>query len=181
MFERFTKAARVVVRDGVHLAERDEAALIEPEHLLLGLLKQDGTRGTAVLARHAVTAESAKAAIEVTRRRGGLSSAETEALGEFGIDVDAVVAAIEQNHGEGALAPAARRPRTSGPRWRVPFSRDAKRVLELSLREALERGDKSIGDEHVLLALLRVGGVATEALASLGVTHENVRTYLASA
>ncbi|GLW92494.1 Clp protease N-terminal domain-containing protein [Actinokineospora globicatena] len=178
MFERFTKAARLVVRDGVHLAEQDEAARIEPEHLLLALLKQDGSRGTAVLAHHAVTTASAQAAIDSIRRRGGLSDADAAALGEFGIDVEAVVAAVEQTHGAGALSGTARRPRSIGPRWRVPFSGDAKRVLELSLREALARGDKSIGDEHLLLAMLKAGGVAAEALTSLGVTHENVTTYL---
>ncbi|MBM7770547.1 ATP-dependent Clp protease ATP-binding subunit ClpA [Actinokineospora baliensis] len=180
MFERFTKSARLVVRDGVHIAEQDEVALIEPEHLLFGLLKQDGTRGTAVLAQHAVTTASARTAVAAIRRRGGLSEADAAALGEFGIDVDAVVAAVEQTHGAGALSGATRRPRSTGPRWRVPFSRDAKRVLELSLREALARGDKSIGDEHLLLALLKVGGVAAEALTSLGVTHDKVSSYLAT-
>ncbi|RLK60586.1 Clp protease N-terminal domain-containing protein [Actinokineospora cianjurensis] len=180
MFERFTSAARVVVRDGVYLAEQDEAARIEPEHLLLALLKQDGSRGTDVLTHHAVTTASAKAAIDTIRRRGGLSEADAAALGEFGIDVEAVVAAVEETHGAGALSGTPKRPRSIGPRWRVPFSRDAKRVLEFSLREALARGDKSIGDEHVLLALLKAGGVAAEALTSLGVTHDKVSAYLST-
>ncbi|WP_018684774.1 Clp protease N-terminal domain-containing protein [Actinokineospora enzanensis] len=180
MFERFTKTARVVVRDGVHIAEQDRAARIEPEHLLLGLLKQDGTPGTAALAHHHVTTTSARVAIDTTRRRGGLSAAEAAALNEFGIDVDAVVSAIEQTHGEGALARVAKRARTYRPRWRVAFSTDAKRVLEFSLREAIDCGDRSIGDQHVLLAILRVGGVAAEALTSLGVTHQGVRAYLSS-
>ncbi|GLZ38289.1 Clp protease N-terminal domain-containing protein [Actinokineospora sp. NBRC 105648] len=181
MFEQFTKAARVVVRDGVHIAEQDEAALIEPEHLLLGMLKQDGTPATAALAHHAVTTSAARDAIAATRRRGGLTDADSAALSEFGIDVDAIVAAVEQTHGEGALAGTVKRRRTVGPRWRVAFSSDSKRVLQYSLREAVERGDRSIGDEHVLLAILRVGGVTANALESLGVTHQSVRAYLGSA
>ncbi|SDC92635.1 Clp protease N-terminal domain-containing protein [Actinokineospora iranica] len=181
MFERFTKAARVVVRDGVHIAETEGTAAIGPEHLLLGLLRQDGTPGAAALAQHAVTTEATRAALAATRRRGGLTEAEAAALGEFGIDVDAVVAAVEQTHGEGALAGGGKRPRTFGPRWRVRFSAEAKRVLEHSLREALDLGDKSIGDEHVLLAVLRVGGPAADALASLGVTYQGVRAHLARA
>ncbi len=178
MFERFTKAARATVRDGVRIAEHDRAAAIGPEHLLLGLLEQDGTTATAVLAEHAVTRAATRDAIAAAHRRGGLSESDAAALGEFGIDLDAVVAAVEQAHGPGALAG---RQRSTGPRWRARLTPDAKRVLEFGLREALERGDRSIGDEHLLLAVLRVGGVAADALGSLGVTHESVRARLARA
>ncbi|PPK64530.1 Clp protease N-terminal domain-containing protein [Actinokineospora auranticolor] len=181
MFERFTKQARVAVRDGVHIAEQDHAARIEPEHLLLGMLRQDGTPATAALAHHAVTTAAARDAIAAVRRRGGLNDADAAALSEFGIDVDAIVTAVEQAHGPGALGNEPKRPRTTRPRWRVPISSDSKRVLSTSLREALDLGDRSIGDHHLLLAILTVGGVAADALASLGVTHHGVRTYLAAA
>ncbi|HVK24923.1 MAG TPA: Clp protease N-terminal domain-containing protein [Actinokineospora sp.] len=180
MFQRFTKAAKVVVRDAVHIAEQERATLIRPEHLLLAMLNQDGTTATKILADHAVTTAAVTDALDRAHRRGGLSDAESAALTEVGIDVDAVVAALEQTHGEGALTPA-KRPRTFGPRWRVAFDPAAKKVIERCLRETLDRGDRSIGDEHVLLALLSVGGVAAEVLTSLGVTHQGVRAYLARA
>ncbi|MDD5658594.1 MAG: ATP-dependent Clp protease ATP-binding subunit [Actinomycetota bacterium] len=58
----------------------------------------------------------------------------------------------------------------------IPFTPRAKKVLELSLREALQMGHNYIGTEHILLGLLREGeGVAARVLNSLGVLLENVR------
>ena len=55
----------------------------------------------------------------------------------------------------------------------LPFTARAKKVLELSLREALQHGDKHIGDEHITLALIREGqGVAAQVLEKLGVSYE---------
>lgn len=180
MFERFTKTARVIVRDGVHLAEQEHAALIRPEHLLLAMLKQGGSAGAKILAAHGVTTEAVTDALAQVHRRGGLSQADTAALSEVGIDVDAVVAALEQVHGEGALAPAKRR-RTFGPRWRVPIAVESKKVLEQTLREALARKDSTIGDVHILLALLTCGGVAADILGDFGVTHRVVSVESAQA
>ena len=58
----------------------------------------------------------------------------------------------------------------------IPFSPRAKKVLELSLREALQMGHNYIGTEHILLGLLREGeGVAARVLNSLGITLDNVK------
>jgi len=184
MFERFSKAARNAVRDGVQIAGRDHAARVEAEHLLLGILAQDraqgaNTPGTGILVRHAVTTAAAREAIAVARRRGGLSTADAEALTGLGIDVDAVVAAVEHNHGEGALAAAGRRGRPFG--WRVPLSPECKRVLQRCLVEVVERGENTIGDEHLLLAILRTGGTAADVLTGFGVTYEVVRDSLTKA
>ncbi|WP_424183337.1 Clp protease N-terminal domain-containing protein [Actinokineospora sp. G85] len=177
MFERFTDAARVTVRDGVHIAELDHAARVEPEHLLLGMLRQSGTAASEVLAAHEVTEEGARTAIAAVRRRGGLSTADTEALGDLGIDVDSVVAAVERGHGEGALARSAGR-RRSHPRWRAPLAPDTKKVLQRCLREALDRRERRIGDEHILLALLGTRGTTADVLATFGVTYDGVRAAL---
>jgi ATP-dependent Clp protease ATP-binding subunit ClpC len=57
-----------------------------------------------------------------------------------------------------------------------PFTPRAKKVLELSLREALEFGHSYIGVEHLLLALIREGdGVAAEVLGQSGVDLEVLR------
>ncbi len=124
MFERFGKAARLVVRDAVYLAEQDKAAAVWPEHLLLSMLRQDGSTGTTILANHAVTTESVNAAIKIAGRRGGLSESESAALAELGIDVDAIVTAVEEAHGPGALAGGRKRQRAR----RTPFSRESKKV-----------------------------------------------------
>ncbi|SDI65584.1 Clp amino terminal domain-containing protein, pathogenicity island component [Actinokineospora alba] len=180
MFERFTKSARVIVRDGVHLAEQERAALIRPEHFLLAMLKDADTVSAKILAAHGVTTAAVTEAIAKVHRRGGLSQADTAALSEVGIDVDAVVEALESAHGEGALAPAKRR-RTFGPRWRVPIAPESKKVIEGALREALARKESTIGDQHVLLALLAEPGVVTDILADFGVTHRVVSAELAQA
>ena len=58
----------------------------------------------------------------------------------------------------------------------IPFTPRAKKVLELSLREALQMGHNYIGTEHILLGLLREGeGVAARVLNSMGVTLDNVK------
>ncbi|MCL4416408.1 MAG: ATP-dependent Clp protease ATP-binding subunit [Actinobacteria bacterium] len=58
----------------------------------------------------------------------------------------------------------------------IPFTPRAKKVLELSLREALQMGHNYIGTEHILLGLLREGeGVAARVLNSLGITLEIVK------
>ena len=60
----------------------------------------------------------------------------------------------------------------SPPSGHIPFTPRAKKVLELSLREAIQMGDNFIGSEHVLLGLLREGeGVGAQVLAERGVTR----------
>ncbi len=58
----------------------------------------------------------------------------------------------------------------------IPFTPRAKRVLELSLREALSLGHNYIGTEHILLGLVREnGGIAAQILTELGLGAENIR------
>jgi ATP-dependent Clp protease ATP-binding subunit ClpC len=58
----------------------------------------------------------------------------------------------------------------------IPFTPRAKKVLELSLREALQLGHNYIGTEHVLLGLIREGeGVAAQVLRTLGADLNRVR------
>ncbi|MFC7618112.1 Clp protease N-terminal domain-containing protein [Actinokineospora soli] len=82
--------------------------------------------------------------------------------------MEAVVEAVERDHGEGAMATGGRRRRSH-----TPFTREAKKVLEQALREALDLRDKHIGDEHVLLALLTLGAVE-----DVGVGPADVRAKL---
>ncbi|WP_282695870.1 Clp protease N-terminal domain-containing protein [Streptomyces sp. CC208A] len=177
MFERFTKAARATVRGATEHAERGGAGVVTPEHLLLALLDREGTRAAVVLGRLCPPERrpSLVSALADARRRAGLSRADAEALAGLGIDVGAIVERVEETHGAGALAGTRR---TSGRRT---FSREAKTVLEKSLRVALARKDREIGDEHLLLALTTTGGVVAETLADHGVTFSSVDTALARA
>ncbi|HEV7648343.1 MAG TPA: Clp protease N-terminal domain-containing protein [Actinophytocola sp.] len=174
MFERFTKPARQVVTDAVDEAERERAPRVAPKHVLLALLGKE-TRSAAVLAGAGVTREALLEAFEVIARRGGLTDAEAEALRSLGIDVDTVVEQVEREHGAGALT----EPRT--PRLaRVPFADETKELLVTTLRQAVERGDRRIGDEHLLLALAFSGGAA-QVLAAHGLTYPELRARLAQA
>lgn len=63
-----------------------------------------------------------------------------------------------------------------GPSGHTPFTARAKRVLELSLREAMQFGDSQIGTEHILLGVVRVGdSVAAQVLIALGTNPNQVR------
>ena len=58
----------------------------------------------------------------------------------------------------------------------IPFTPRAKKVLELSLREALQLGHNYVGTEHILLGLIREGeGVAAQALGTVGADLNRVR------
>ncbi|MFD3411105.1 Clp protease N-terminal domain-containing protein [Streptomyces cyaneofuscatus] len=178
MFERFTQGARATVKGAVAQAERVGAASVTEEHLLLALLEQEGSRASFALAALGLSGRRASldASFAEARRRGGLTKADTEALAGIGIDVDAIVGRVEGAHGEGALA-AGRGSRRwwSGHR---PFTPGAKSILEKSLRVALGRGDRFIGEEHLLLALTAAPGTVADVLAEHGATYATVHRAL---
>ncbi|NJP53584.1 peptidase [Streptomyces sp. SBST2-5] len=175
MFERFTKDARAVVKGAVAQAASVGAASVTPEHLLLGLLESEGSRGSFALAAlgGGEWKDAVRGELEAARRRGGLTQAEAEALAGLGIDVDEVVARVEDVHGVGALSGGQR-----GRRGHVPFGKGAKDVLQRTLRIALAQRERRIGDEHILLALTGRPGVPAEVLAGHGVTYESVSRVL---
>ncbi|MCX4845299.1 Clp protease N-terminal domain-containing protein [Streptomyces sp. NBC_00893] len=175
MFERFTRNAREVVTGAVTHAERTDAASVSEEHLLLALLdRQEGRAAFAAASLGLVDRRaSVEAELATARRHGGLTRADTDALAGLGIDVTEIVARVEEAHGEGALDRARRR----GARRR-PFGRGAKGILTRSLRIAAGRGDRFIGDEHLLLALTACPGVAAEVLAAHGATYGTVSRAL---
>ncbi|RNG18178.1 Clp protease N-terminal domain-containing protein [Streptomyces botrytidirepellens] len=177
MFERFTTSAREVVRGAVRQADETGGATVGEPELLLALLDRADSPAAHVLATLGATARrgSIERALAEARRRGGISPADAEALAGLGIDVDAIVSRVEEKHGVGALAAAPRRRRSRGR-----FAPEAKSVLERSLRIAHGRGDKHIGDEHLLLALLARPGVAANVLADHDVTYVRAERALAT-
>lgn len=93
------------------------------------------------------------------------------ALGALGVHLEPVREKVADRVG----------PVSTGTVGSPPFTPRAKRVLELSLREALQLGHNYIGPEHMLLGLVRDGeGVAAQVLASLGVRMEAVRQRVVS-
>lgn len=167
MFERFTKEARGAVVAAQRHARAADAREIDAEHLLLAI-RGGGGYAEAFLAERLPGVDGLAAEFERVRRNGGLGPGDATALGELGIDVDQVVAAVEQVHGAGALAlPAGR-----GRRGRhLPFSRTAKKTLEQSLRQAGTLGDRALGTEHILLALLAGHGLVADVLSAHGVEY----------
>ncbi|GGR67834.1 peptidase [Streptomyces aureoverticillatus] len=183
MFERFTRGARDVVTGAVEQSERAGADAIDDGHLLLALLDREGTRASFAFAALGADRrrEDITRALAEAQRRGGLTQAETEALAGLGIDLEEIVSRVEQTHGAGALAGVgARRERKGIAAWigHRSFTRDAKDTLERALRIATARRDRSIGDEHILLALTTRPGVTAEVLADHGVTRMTVERVL---
>jgi ATP-dependent Clp protease ATP-binding subunit ClpC len=89
-----------------------------------------------------------------------------KALESLGISLEAVRQQVEEIIGQGG----------SSPSGHIPFTPRAKKVLELSLREALQLGHNYIGTEHILLGLIREGeGVAAQVLVKLGADLSRVR------
>ncbi|MGW4561676.1 Clp protease N-terminal domain-containing protein [Streptomyces sp. NPDC004561] len=178
MFERFTKDAREVVKGAVADCDRTGVRSVGPEHLLLALLDREGGRASFALAALGLAErrEPVRQALEEARRRAGLTRADADALAGLGIDVSEIVARVEEAHGVGAMS--GDRDAGSRPGRRTAFGREAKGVLEKALRVALARRDRHIGDEHLLLALTAVQGVAAEVLADEGVTYESVTRVL---
>ncbi|MBM3681891.1 MAG: ATP-dependent Clp protease ATP-binding subunit [Actinobacteria bacterium] len=89
-----------------------------------------------------------------------------KSLESLGVSLESVRLQVEEIIGQGQQAPSGH----------IPFTPRAKKVLELSLREALQLGHNYIGTEHILLGLIREGeGVAAQVLVKLGADLNRVR------
>ena len=89
-----------------------------------------------------------------------------KALESLGISLEAARQQVEEIIGQGQQAPSGH----------IPFTPRAKRILELSLREALQLGHNYIGTEHILLGIVCEGeGVAAQVLVRLGADSNRVR------
>jgi hypothetical protein len=101
------------------------------------------------------------------RERDGVA---VTALRSLDLSLDAVRVEVERIVGVG----------TAVPEGHIPFTPRAKKVLEMSLREALQLGHNYIGTEHILLGLLREGqGVGAQVLVKLGADLPAVRVAVA--
>jgi ATP-dependent Clp protease ATP-binding subunit ClpA len=196
MFERFTDRARDVVKGAQAEARELHHRYIGTEHILLALLGDSGGLAATVLRDAGVFPEQVRADVlaAVGSRREPLGEADAEALRAIGIDLDAVREKVEETFGEGALEPPpafplrrrglfrrAQQPPAPSP-GHIPFTPRAKKVLELSLREALHLKHKHIGTEHILLGLIREGeGLAAMVLTGAGLRLEDLRRHVLDA
>jgi ATP-dependent Clp protease ATP-binding subunit ClpC len=181
MFERFTDRARKVV-----VLAQDEArelghAEIRTEHLLLGILDEGHGVANRMLESAGIGAERLRARL---LEGPGVQPREAEPGAKSGAADIADAGASEGSRR--VVPPVATQPspksRSVGERIReararhIPFTREAKKVLELSLREALDLGHNYIGTEHIMLGLMAEGeGVAAQVLRELGADMQAMR------
>ncbi|HEY5980157.1 MAG TPA: Clp protease N-terminal domain-containing protein [Microlunatus sp.] len=172
MFERFTADARAVVVHAQTEARRASARSIDSRHLLLALVETAGP-ATDALTSMGVDPTQLTRDLRGELRSGGLDA---EALASVGIDLEAVRASADAVFGKDALDRAGRSP----AKGHIPFAADAKKTLELALREAIRMHSSRIDSGMLLLGTLRVVGSPAEltlrrALAEVGSTPESLR------
>ncbi len=182
MFEKFTDQARGLAEGAQLEAQGAGASSVRSEHLLAALLTGPANVGQATLVGLGVDLlellRAARAVPDGQGASGPPPAADAAALAALGIDLDEVRRQVEVAFGRGALerTRAGRRGGGRRPRW----DRSAKKVLELSLREALRLRHGTIGTEHVLLGLLHPGtGAGQEVLAAAGVRLDAARLVVA--
>jgi len=189
MFERFTDDARAVVVGAQTEARALGHHWLGTEHVLLALVARSGSPVAAVLARLGVT--ELRVRERVAAELGVGPADDATALADLGIDLEEVRRRAEQRFGPGALddaAAPARGPRrlfrrarscpTGPPTGHIPFTRRAKKSLELAVREALAAHSREIREEHLLLGLVRAEGLAGRVVHDLGVPVERLRAAL---
>jgi Restriction endonuclease/Clp amino terminal domain, pathogenicity island component len=169
---RFSRNARVAV--AMAREEADELNLdeVRPSHVLVGVLQAAGAAEPATSDRadelgallngYGLTAGVVRAQLVEANTSGDSSfDDDTEVLESIGIDLRAVRDSVARAFGadafDNALCKSGRRRRRRG---QIPFTRSAKKVLELALREASLHKDNEIRCEHIILGILRSGDKA---------------------
>ncbi|MEW9529175.1 Clp protease N-terminal domain-containing protein [Microbispora sp. NPDC049125] len=172
MLERFTNEARQAVDLAREEARRLRHEHVGTEHLLLGLLGRPETLSAQVLGDHGLDHDQASAAVTRVLGTSPVGDLDADALESIGIDLSTVREKIESVFGPGALDRDPHRDHkgvlVSGRR--IMFTRRARKVLELAVRESIAMQSGDIRDGHVLLGLIREGeGLAARIMADAGV------------
>jgi ATP-dependent Clp protease ATP-binding subunit ClpA len=186
MLERFTEKARRVVVQAQQQAREHGDDVVDTGHMLQALFAVPDNLAVLVLEGFSVRRPDVEADLDRCRpaeARDATSdvppepSLDATALAALGIDLDEVRRRAEEAFGPGALDRPRRR---RSPRWggHIPFTKDAKKALELGLREAIGLGHNYIGTEHILLGLLRADGPAHDVLTGRGVGLEVARVIV---
>lgn len=168
MFERFSREARAAVIAAQQVAHATTSRTIDTRHVLVALAEEVGPAATALR----------DAGVDVDRFTTDLRSALTaagldpEALASLGIDLAAVRERTDAVFGPGALDRAGHSP------GHIPFTRDAKKALELALRETTRLKQKTIDGRHLLLGILRADCPGRDALTERGIDLDELRQAL---
>ena len=162
MFERFTRHARVAVVLAQEEARELRTRELRPQHMLLGVVQASGDDLSSVLSGFGLTAEAVRARLaDAAPATDDGFDEDADALRAIGIDLTAVRDSVARTFGadafDNALPRSGRRRGRQRRSSRIPFSRTAKKSLELAVREALAHKDNEIGCEHVLLGIMRSG------------------------
>lgn len=165
MFERFTTGARQTVVEAQQVVRDLGDRQIGAAHLVVALASADDP-AARVLAAHGADRRTLLDRFDAPDAADDLDAA---ALASLGIDLDAVRRSADATFGAGALdatgaAGAGRRGPAGRPPRHVPFTAEAKKTLEVALREAVRLGHQRIEAGHVLLAVLRLRDSAGHAL-----------------
>jgi ATP-dependent Clp protease ATP-binding subunit ClpA len=176
MFERFTLDTRAAVVLA-HEEARELGGEIGAQHLLLGVLRAAGQDLSAVLNGYRLTADTVRARlVESSSTADHTFADDAEALRAISIDLRAVRESVARTFGADAFDSALRRSgRRRRRRGHMPFTRPAKKALELALREALAHKDKEIHCEHIMLGILRGGDQVAVDLITEHVTTAQLR------
>jgi ATP-dependent Clp protease ATP-binding subunit ClpA len=166
MFERFTGDARAVVVGAQQVARDTGSRNTDTRHLLVALLEDSGPVSRA-LREARVDVERIAARARTDLRAGGLDA---DALAGLGIDLDAVRRQAEVVFGPEALERAG-----ATRRGHIPFTPDAKKALELALREAIRLKQKTIHSGHLVLGILRADSPGRSLLVQAGVDTDALR------
>ena len=178
MFERFTEKARTVVVLAQQDARQRGDSAIDTGHLLRALYAVPDNLALMVLEGFSVRRADVEADLAGSATATpGSSAADADALAALGIDLDEVRRRIEEAFGPGALD-RAREPKRRFLGGHIPFAKESKKALELSLREALALRHNYIGTEHILLGLLHGEGVAHDVLVARGVLLDVARVIV---
>jgi len=169
MFERFAKDAREAVVQAQDEARTLGVDRIGPEHVLLGAVRAPDTVAAQALGRLGVSHATLLAAVRALPAH----SIDADALAGIGVDLEAVRAQVEASFGPGALDAVSGSAPTKG---HLPFDAAAKKLLEISLREAIRFKHRRIDSGHLLLAAVRLDDTpAYRALAAVGAGPAAVR------
>ena len=169
MFERFTTAARHAVELAFAEARDPGAERIGCEHLLIGLAQGRGGAADALAAAGVAAADLRRLA--ATRPRP--EPLDAEALAVLGIDLDEVRRTAEASFGPGALDRAGR----PAGRTRARMTGDAKKALELALRQVRSGPGGSLSSGHLLIGIIdQADNMALALLAEAGADPAALRT-----
>jgi ATP-dependent Clp protease ATP-binding subunit ClpA len=168
MFERFNREARAAVIAAQEVARSSASRTVDTRHVLVALAEGVGPAATALRG----TGVDVDALATGLRSELTASGLDPEALASLGIDLAAIRERTDAVFGPGALDSAGHSP------GHIPFTRDAKKALQLALRETIRLGHRAIDGRHLLLGMLRADCPARDALDRRGIDLDELRTRL---